>query len=366
MILAYLYTGNTQIIDWFEKNALIQTFLFLFTAFIPSWLTGHMFYVDIAWPLGVMMIGAQLVYSCLSPENFEMESFDARSVLTVVFEQFKKSSSDKSNLHALLMGIALTLHGGRMGFGALALFAPYVRSKDLPRYEYAKLRFYHHMGGASNKFWILKRNHDIFQQYFANVVILGTIGALIVSTKNTRESFEVLQFPIVSWMGLTIWVLAWIIESAVDIQKLIFQIRIKLRKKNSTNVKFVLGYAPYNGKEFFLWTLSRHPNYFCEWLSWCGLVISTLPCLYDLYTIQGESMFLVGYWALNLFLIPRFVYDCLMYWTGAAPAEHFSHQKRGERYSNYQNSTRVFFPFPIPFVNHAMKSGWSTIYSKEN
>ena len=45
-----------------------------------------------------------------------------------------------------------------------------------------------------------------------------------------------------------------------------------------------------------------------------------------------------------------------MHWTGAGPAESFS-AKRPD-YKKYQESTRCFFPFEMPFWNHFREAGW--------
>lgn len=55
--------------------------------------------------------------------------------------------------------------------------------------------------------------------------------------------------------------------------------------------------------------------------------------------------------------IPRLLYDCLVHWTGAGPAEHFSVKKRPS-YSEYQSHVRCFFPFPLPFIDHHCLPGW--------
>ena len=53
----------------------------------------------------------------------------------------------------------------------------------------------------------------------------------------------------------------------------------------------------------------------------------------------------------------RFFYDCLLHWTGAEPAEHFSVLRR-ERYRDYQRSTRVLWPFEAPLVDHGRRENW--------
>ena len=57
-------------------------------------------------------------------------------------------------------------------------------------------------------------------------------------------------------------------------------------------------------------------------------------------------------WALS-----RFLYDCLLHWTGAEPAEFYSHKKR-RAYRDYQMHTRVFWPIELPFIDHGRRAGW--------
>ena len=62
-----------------------------------------------------------------------------------------------------------------------------------------------------------------------------------------------------------------------------------------------------------------------------------------------------------LAMLSRFLYDCLMYWTGAEPAEHFSVRKR-PAYAAYQRSVRVFWPIELPgwLSDHGRVEGWPT------
>jgi steroid 5-alpha reductase family enzyme len=79
-----------------------------------------------------------------------------------------------------------------------------------------------------------------------------------------------------------------------------------------------------------LWRLSRHPNYFFEWLHWCAY-----PLL-GLGLPQGEFLWLAP---LGMFLLMRFV-------TGVPPAEAQALRSRGEDYRDYQRTTHAFFPIP--------------------
>lgn len=56
-----------------------------------------------------------------------------------------------------------------------------------------------------------------------------------------------------------------------------------------------------------------------------------------------------GYWLLlgaGLLFVSRIMYTTLVHYTGAAPSEHFSVQKRPE-YKKYQRQTNMFFPGPV-------------------
>ena len=66
------------------------------------------------------------------------------------------------------------------------------------------------------------------------------------------------------------------------------------------------------------------------------------------------------YYALALAYVIRLFYDCLVHWTGAGPAEFYSYQKR-EGYGKYQETTRCFWPLPLPegpLVCHYQEAGW--------
>merc|ERR1712032_1540151 len=144
-------------------------------------------------------------------------------------------------------------------------------------------------------------------------------------------------------VGVVLWVLCWIWESVADGQKHLFLLECKKKKEKYA----VLGFAPYDGKLYFLWTLCRHPNYFGEWMAWNAFVLMGIPSLLDCDEENGVKLGL----AVVLFFTSRTFYDCLNYWTGSEPAEYFSLQKR-PRYRDYQQKTRMFFPFEMPLVNH--------------
>lgn len=80
--------------------------------------------------------------------------------------------------------------------------------------------------------------------------------------------------------------------------------------------------------KFGLWKYSRHPNYFFEWITWCGISISALSAPY-------------GYVGL---LSPLLMYLTLNYLTGVPAAEEQSLRSKGDLYREYQRTTNRFFP----------------------
>ena len=76
-----------------------------------------------------------------------------------------------------------------------------------------------------------------------------------------------------------------------------------------------------------LWSYSRHPNYFFEWITWCGYVF---------FLINSQ------YFLLSLFS-PIVMYLLLVYGTGIPPLERVAVQNKGESYLNYQKTTSKFF-----------------------
>jgi steroid 5-alpha reductase family enzyme len=78
-----------------------------------------------------------------------------------------------------------------------------------------------------------------------------------------------------------------------------------------------------------LWRYSRHPNYFFEWVIWCGFGTLAL----------GGPM---GVFAL---ICPLAMLLLLLFVTGVAPSEEQSLQSRGEAYVRYQKTTSRFVPW---------------------
>ena len=83
-----------------------------------------------------------------------------------------------------------------------------------------------------------------------------------------------------------------------------------------------------------LWRLSRHPNYFFEWLCWCA---------YPIIAIDFAGFNPYGWFAL---LAPLCMYWLLTSVSGIPPLELHMERTRGDAYRAYQKRTSAFFPFP--------------------
>jgi steroid 5-alpha reductase family enzyme len=81
-----------------------------------------------------------------------------------------------------------------------------------------------------------------------------------------------------------------------------------------------------------LWSWSRHPNYFFQWLGWLAYpVIAIAP----------------GYpWGFAALAAPIFMFWILNYVTGVPPLEAQMERSRGAAWRAYQARTSRFFPLP--------------------
>lgn len=314
--LAYVFMEREH--SWLLLNAACQLLIFVPFVILPAMLTGHMAYVDIGWPTGLTVLGA-LGWVC----------------------------GDGFWLRRSLMGLCVLAHGARMAFGALVIFFPYVWAEDLPRYQYAKVRFVE-MEGMPARLWTLKMLHDLLQQAFANAVVLAC--PVVLCCFDGHDELAPLE-----WLGYALWALAWAWESLADGQKLLFVHQCRQMGKEAA-AKAVLGHAPYDGAKYRLWTLCRHPNYFGEWLAWSGLALAAVPSALRHGGGGGGLLTTAGLLAM-LAITSRFLYDCLNYWTGAEPAEYFSARKR-PAYAQYQRTVRAFWPCELPFIDHGRVAGW--------
>jgi steroid 5-alpha reductase family enzyme len=83
-----------------------------------------------------------------------------------------------------------------------------------------------------------------------------------------------------------------------------------------------------------LWSWSRHPNYFFEWLAWLA---------YPIIAIDVSGHDALGWLAL---IAPASMYWLLNYVSGIPPLEQHMQQTKGEAFRAYRQRTNAFFPWP--------------------
>lgn len=271
-------------------NAGAQALIFLVLALIPAWRTGRMSYVDVAWPWGLAALGA-LTWIC----------------------------GDLTLPRTQLIGALYLLAGARMGAMALVGWKHGHFDRELPRYQYQRLRWQRR--GFHERTALI---YETASQGLANMSVLA-VPALLQAA-NPTPGLHPLEIA-----GYALWVLALGLEFLADAQKAAFGTRMR-----RAGVK--LAHC-----DVGLWRYSRHPNYFFEWVVWNALVLSSLPSV--LRVAQTQSWLQAGLLVAALANLSWVMYVVLTHYSGAKPAEHYSVQKR-PGYAEYQRRTSMFFPRP--------------------
>ena len=273
-------------------NGGVQLALFIAVVCIPVWRTGRMSYVDIGWPLGVLLIG----------------------VLTLALLQ------DGYCLRTLMVSLVYLLIGGRMGLGALHGWRKGWLQTELPRYQYQRVHW-QTIGVPDTR---LRKQVEVLSQGVFNASFIALPAFIMaINPSPTIAIFEIL--------GLTIWLIAFSLETLADRQKLAFLVAMK--KANKPRMVCNVG----------LWRYTRHPNYFAEWMVWNGVVIAAIPSWLALYS--AESVLIWALLGLGLLMVSYGLLATLVRYTGAVPSEYYSAQKR-PGYKAYQQQTNQFFPGP--------------------
>ena len=268
-------------------NLILQSLLFLLVVCIPIYRTQRMSYVDIAWPWGLVVIG----------------------IVNYLY-------SDGSTIKILLSSIIVCIIGLRMGIGAISLWKKGYLNKELSRYEYQRIVW--EKEGKHNTHFALQV--DAITQGMANSTFLAIPIFLVGSSTNSLNIFE--------YLGLSVFLLSIIFESFADWQKLNFLKSMKIQGlKNQVC-------------DIGLWKYTRHPNYFFEWMVWNGVIIFSLPSLFEQNSLSNINKLFIG---ICILYASKLMYDTLVYKTGAVPSEYFSLKKRPP-YKEYQKNTSQFFP----------------------
>lgn len=117
------------------------------------------------------------------------------------------------------------------------------------------------------------------------------------------------------WLGLALWLSAWIGETVADRQ-------LDAWRREPAN----RGRACRAG----LWSWSRHPNYFFDWLGWCGVAMLAWGAPAGWSGVAAAAL---------LYLLVTRV-------SGIPFTERQALRTRGDDYRDYQKRVAAFFPRP--------------------
>jgi len=281
-------------------NNILQLIVFIVTANIPCLVTGRMSYVDIAWPWGLVTIGLMPFLS-----DVRENSYRANFVM-----------------------IAYLVAGARMALGGAVAFFQGRLQQEFPRYLYQRQNWAKEgiTDESSLKFKLIMQKEIIVQ-------CLANMGALSMPLMVQAYGYKTGDLTWLEVFGWTMWLVSIVFEHTADTQKKAF---VKdCLKNNIKNTVCDVG----------LWRYSRHPNYFGEWMVWNSLIITSIPSLLALWQTPEEALLVKVGMTMGLITTSTMMYQCLVNYTGAIPAEFYTVQKRPE-YVKYQKMVNMFVPGP--------------------
>jgi steroid 5-alpha reductase family enzyme len=148
--------------------------------------------------------------------------------------------------------------------------------------------------------------------WFFQVQALAAVGLSLpfaIAAVNRAPGLGALE-----WLGVALWAIGLAGESLADAQLAAF-------KANPDNRGRVCDVG--------LWRYSRHPNYFFEWLIWCGYAAFAL----------GSP------WGALALACPAVMLYLLLRVTGIPALEAAALRSRGDAYREYQRTTSAFVPW---------------------
>jgi steroid 5-alpha reductase family enzyme len=156
---------------------------------------------------------------------------------------------------------------------------------------------------------------NLILQFFALFVGQGVLDVLLALPFLFAAIDPSPRIHLITWAGAAIALLAVLGEGIADAQ-------LRGFKKNPANKGQVCRVG--------LWGWSRHPNYFFDWLVWCG------------FALLG----IASPWGWTGLLGPVFMLYFLTRVTGIAATEAHALNSRGEAYRQYQREVSAFIPLP--------------------
>ena len=228
---------------------------------------GDASHVDVAW--AVLIACAAILYALLA---------------------------DGDVAHRVLAAALASLWGFRLGG---YLYVNRIRGRDEDG-RYQELR----------RKWAEKANRNFlvfFQAQALFVVFFSLPFAFIALDPDS-------SFGLVAWIGVGLWAIG-------NVGTIVSDRQLAQWRAHPTNK----GKTAHGG----LWSWSRHPNYFFEWVNWCGnaLVATTAPRGWIAWIVPAGLLFL-------LFRV-----------TGIPATEAQALRSRSD-YAEYQRTTSAFVPLP--------------------
>ncbi len=150
----------------------------------------------------------------------------------------------------------------------------------------------------------------LFLQAQAAVSLL-LVGAVMVAAHRPMA-----EFSLIDALGAAVFIAGWTIEMVSDAQ---------LARFKSRAAKGAVCDAG-------LWSWSRHPNYFGEWLCWCAYPLLAIGRDYPL--------------GIAVLIAPAIIYWTLVYASGIPPLEAHMRRSRPQAWPVYARRTSAFFPMP--------------------
>ncbi len=247
----------------------------------------------------ILVIGMMLILWCIYLFRRNAGIVDigwALGYVMVVWAYF--SLADGDIWRRLLIAVLVSIWGLRLAYHLLQRF---LISPEDPRYQ------------AIREGWGKDRNDFKFLMMYlfqGVLVLIISIPFLIISLSNNNWSYF-------EFAGFCIWGIGVAGEAFADYQLANF-------KEKSSNEGKVC--------QVGLWKVSRHPNYFFEWIVWIGYFFIALPA-------PGGWIAIVS---------PLIMLYLLTQYSGIPIAEDEALRSKGDAYREYQKTTSSFIPW-FPF-----------------
>ena len=279
------------------------TFIILALTYILSYLTTNylktstleVFDISIVYYLWVWIFAIQIIVFIPSfifkTEHYYELTGGISYISTMVIALVLKNNYQSIDLISLLLGSMVIIWATRL---SLFLFLRVKKSGEDVRFKKIKHSFsWFLMTFMLQGLWV-------FMCVFPALIVLSSFNSGL-------NNYAI--------VGSAIWLFGFIFEIVADYQKSYFN-------------KFNKGKFISSG----LWSMSRHPNYFGEFMLWLGITIASIGYIDNYKYI--------------VFLTPIFVYLLLTRVSGVNLLEEIGDKRwsNNKDYKDYKKNTPIFFP----------------------